>query len=270
MYVVFVRWLVSWLQAGVAAIQFLTVLPIPMAIPYTSHVLRRSVVWYPAAGAVIGMVTAVTAVLLDGLLPSSVGAVLVLIVWVVMTGGLHLDGLMDSADGLLSHRSRERKLTIMKDSRVGAMGVIVCVFYVLLKGTLMTTLLEGEQGQIIMGLLLIPVWSRAFLPVAMSVWPYAGQQGSLGASYASMHIKYAFTAICIALLLTVFVRWGTGAEPSITFAALPLLAFAAGVLLSIWVTYELGGLTGDIYGALNELIELILLLAWTGYVFHNM
>ena len=78
-------------------------------------------------------------------LPTMPAAVLLLAIWVVLTGGLHLDGLMDTADGILSHRPREQMLEIMKDSRVGAMGVIVCVLHLLLKFSLLYTLLDAEQ-----------------------------------------------------------------------------------------------------------------------------
>ena len=145
------RALVDWLRAGLAAFQFLTRLPIPVQIDYTERVFQRSSVFYPLVGFVIGLLLLLAGEGLTQVLPTMPAAVLLLAIWVVLTGGLHLDGLMDTADGILSHRPREQMLEIMKDSRVGAMGVIVCVLHLLLKFSLLYTLLEAvtmrERGQ---------------------------------------------------------------------------------------------------------------------------
>ena len=86
-------------------------------------------------------------------------------------------GLMDTADGILSHRPREQMLEIMKDSRVGAMGVIVCVLHLLLKFSLLYTLLDtehvGERGSLLVLLAIVPIWSRWFMVAAIKNWPYA-------------------------------------------------------------------------------------------------
>lgn len=111
-------------RAFIAALQFLTRLPIPVQVADDPGVFRRSTVFYPAAGLVIGGMVAGIGYGASFVFPAPVNAALLLCIWVLLTGGLHLDGLMDTADGLLSHRSRERMLEIMKDSRVGAMGVI--------------------------------------------------------------------------------------------------------------------------------------------------
>ena len=126
----------------IAAFQFLTRLPIPVQIDYTDRVFRRSAIFYPLVGFVIGFFLLLAGEGLALCLPAMPAAVLLLGFWVVLTGGLHLDGLMDTADGILSHRPREQMLEIMKDSRVGAMGVIVGVLHLLLKFSLLYTLLE--------------------------------------------------------------------------------------------------------------------------------
>ncbi|MCZ4151790.1 adenosylcobinamide-GDP ribazoletransferase, partial [Escherichia coli] len=99
--------------------------------------LRESVVYYPLVGAAIGLAVWLGGALFGTVLPALPAAVLTLTLWVWLTGGLHLDGWMDTADGLLSYRSRERMLEIMKDSRVGAMGVIACVLLLMMKAALL-------------------------------------------------------------------------------------------------------------------------------------
>ena len=105
-------------QAFVAAIQFLTRIPVPVEVPFTNAVLKRSTLFFPVAGLLVGLATWGGGWLLQQVLPVMPAAALTLLIMLGMTGGLHLDGLMDTADGILSHRSRERMLEIMKDSRV--------------------------------------------------------------------------------------------------------------------------------------------------------
>lgn len=129
--------MVKGLAACAAAFQFLTRLPVPVTLQYDHAMFRRSVVFYPLVGAVLGLLLSLGGLLLQSFLPPAAAAALMLLLWVAMTGALHLDGLMDTADGILSHRSREQMLEIMKDSRVGAMGVVACVLLLLIKWTLL-------------------------------------------------------------------------------------------------------------------------------------
>lgn len=270
----------------VAAVQFLTRLPIPITCANADAVFRRSAVFFPAAGLLIGVLTAGAASVLSGLLPLQVNAALLLGLWVMLTGGLHLDGLMDTADGLISHRSRERMLEIMKDSRVGAMGVIACVLALLLKASLLYSLLAGSLVAADTGvqpalawpqrlalLALVPVWSRAFLPVAISFWPYARTEGSgLGSLFQAVRVRHAAAAFALASAITfACLRLLGGFDGT---ASLVMCACFAGVscviggVLGAAISRKLGGLTGDVYGALNEMIELALLLGLVAYGFH--
>src|SRR5690554_3038135 len=109
-----------WLHACISAFQLLTTLYVPIKITYNDATNRRSVVFYPLAGSVIGLLLFMAALGLSYVLPSIVAGVCLLIIWVVLTGGIHLDGLLDTADGILSRQPREKMLEIMKDSRIGA------------------------------------------------------------------------------------------------------------------------------------------------------
>lgn len=272
---------VGWLHGFIAAFQFLTRLPVPVQIAYTEQVFRRSVVFYPLAGAVIGLLLAGAGAGLRLALPAFPAAVLLLALWVILTGGLHLDGLMDTADGILSHRPREQMLEIMKDSRVGAMGVIVCVLHLLLKLSLLYTLLDVPSAGVRLtgGMLLaiIPIWSRWFMAAAIYGWPYARRESGLGSLFQGVGRKDVAMCTAAALLatsLTVLAVHASAAPASeylnvwtIT-AGFALGTFIAGCSIAGYISRKLGGLTGDTYGALNELLEALLLLAAAAVFIH--
>lgn len=164
-------------QAVAAAFQFLTRLPVKAELDFSPDLLKRSASYYPLVGVVIGIIVWGFAALTSMVLPPLPCAILTLVVWVWLTGGLHLDGWMDAADALFSYRSRERMLEIMKDSRVGAMGVIACVLLLMLKASLLYTVLVERN---VSGLLLLPmVWSRWFMVHAMKRWPKARNDDGL-------------------------------------------------------------------------------------------
>ncbi|MDQ0917224.1 adenosylcobinamide-GDP ribazoletransferase [Paenibacillus sp. V4I5] len=272
--------LLDWLRACIAAFQFLTRLPIPVQIDYTDRVFQRSVIFYPLAGFVIGLLLLLAGEGLSLVLPAMPAGVLLLGFWVVLTGGLHLDGLMDTADGILSHRPREQMLEIMKDSRVGAMGVIVCVLHLLLKFSLLYTLLgTGGMGRVCFLLAIVPIWSRWFMVAAIQGWLYARRDSGLGSFFRGVTKWHVIMSALVALFTTtlivaLFSTWLADSHVitfSLTYGITIIFSFAIGTILTGWIlaTYisrKLGGLTGDTYGALNELLETLLLLGITIFV----
>ncbi|MGG4221323.1 adenosylcobinamide-GDP ribazoletransferase [Paenibacillus jamilae] len=276
-------------QAVAAAFQFLTRLPVKAELDFSPELLKRSASYYPLVGVVIGIIVWGFASITTMVLPPLPCAILTLAIWVWLTGGLHLDGWMDAADALFSYRSRERMLEIMKDSRVGAMGVIACVLLLMLKAALLYTVLAERN---VSGLLLLPmVWSRWFMVHAMKRWPKARNDDGLAARFADMSGGRVGLALFWAVVVTLGAAAGqyilagvaTVTEESgnlslagshlqmllsyaeslpiwITFVLLPLLAYGVGTFTANRINHRLGGLTGDIYGALNELLETVLLL----------
>ncbi|MBN3523293.1 adenosylcobinamide-GDP ribazoletransferase [Paenibacillus apiarius] len=268
----------QWLQAFVAAMQFLTRIPVPVNVPFTNEVLKRSTFFFPWAGCIIGVLIWGAGVGLQLVLPSGPAAALTLALAVALTGGLHMDGLMDTADGVLSHRSRERMLEIMKDSRVGAMGVIICVLVLLLKWSLISSLMTDGAWQL---WLVVPfIWSRAAMVWAMTNEPYARAESGLGGYFQGLHRGHLLGAGFSAFLLSLVIVYITVSMPldisgrSASFTALsayavhpwwllmaaPVLGLAAVWSCSSYLSKKLGGLTGDTYGAMNELTETVLLL----------
>lgn len=255
-------------QAIAAAFQFLSRIPVPGELDYTPELFRRSTRFYPLVGLIIGIIAWLVGIGAGYVLPSMPAAVLVLIVWVALTGGLHLDGWMDTADGLLSYRSREAMLEIMKDSRVGAMGVIACVLLLMLKLSLIDAIIDQ---QLYSGLLLLPfIWSRWFMTYAMTAWPPARGKEGLGASFNGLNRKDRTLTLLLAVVLSlvaVCLTPLTGWEMSSWVPALvglfllPVVSVVVGRMAANRISRRLGGLTGDTYGALNELLEAILLAA---------
>ncbi|MDY8091741.1 adenosylcobinamide-GDP ribazoletransferase [Paenibacillus polymyxa] len=276
-------------QAVAAAFQFLTRLPVKAELDFSPDLLKRSASYYPLVGVVIGIIVWGFAALASMVLPPLPCAILILVVWVWLTGGLHLDGWMDAADALFSYRSRERMLEIMKDSRVGAMGVIACVLLLMLKASLLYTVLVERN---VSGLLLLPmVWSRWFMVHAMKRWPKARNDDGLAARFADMSGGRVGLAVFWAVLVTLsaavgqyllaglatatrdtgnlslagsclqtLLSYSESLPISIGFVLIPLLAYGVGTFTANRINRRLGGLTGDIYGTLNELLETVLLL----------
>lgn len=253
------------IQAVIAAFQFLTRLPVPIAVPFQGAVLSRSVVYFPFAGALIGLCITAFAWLLTLFVPAWPSAVLILAMWTALSGGLHLDGWMDTADGVLSHRSRERMLEIMKDSRVGAMGVLAAILLLMFKASLLVELLEANQLKLYWPLLLIgPIWSRAWMSAAIAFWPSARKGEGIGVLFNEVKGLHAVTSLAVAALCSGFVFWiaEMGTAVSLMWLIIVLLiTIGSGGLLAAWLSHKLGGLTGDTYGAMNEAVEAVLLLA---------
>ena len=187
------------IQAIASSLQFLTRLPVPIRTTGSNDEFRRSTIYFPAVGLLIGAIVAVAGYGFSYILPVLVNCYSPPHPVDLLSGGLHLDGLMDSADGLLSHRSPERMLEIMKDSHVGAMGVIVCVLYLLLKMSLILSILTlgGIEGLVLLAV--IPIWSRAFMVTAIAKWPYARSGQGMGKLFQTVTGKHATGAAVMAL-----------------------------------------------------------------------
>ncbi|MDW7675854.1 MAG: adenosylcobinamide-GDP ribazoletransferase, partial [Bacillota bacterium] len=156
------------------AIQFLTRIPIPNIEFTEKHNFINSVKYYPLVGFAIGMILIALMNLLSFTLPSLVIAVVILVANIMLTGGLHLDGFMDTIDGVMAARDKERTLEIMKDSRVGAHSVWAVICLLLLKFALIATLPNHIMW---IALLTMAVISRLNVLFSMVYWPYARAEG---------------------------------------------------------------------------------------------
>lgn len=239
------------MSAFLIALQFLTRLPISLPGMPAPAAVGRSLLSYPLVGLLLGALLLSAQWALQGTAPV-LQAALLLILWVGLSGGLHLDGLADSADAWAGgYGDRERTLTIMQDPRSGPIAVVVLVLVLLLKFAALLTLLQANQP---LALLLAPWLARGLLPLLFLSTPYV-RPGGLGALLAA-HLPRGELPGWLAghaLLLVLLTGW------------LGLLALLAALLLFAGLRrlmcQRLGGTTGDTAGALVELAEAAVLLA---------
>jgi adenosylcobinamide-GDP ribazoletransferase len=167
---------------------------------------------------------------------------------VVLTSGLHLDGLMDTCDGL-GGATKEKRLVIMSDARTGAFGVAACVVVLLLKWTALSILPDSVRME---SLLLAPVLSRWTMVGAIWAFPYARPEG-LGSAFKT-HVTWR-----LLLLATVLALGAAGGWMLWQGLVMAAVAVVIAAILAILVVRRLGGLTGDVYGAINEVGEVTVL-----------
>jgi len=248
------RWFFDQYREFVAAARFLSTIPIPGSTQLfeAENALIFGSAYFPLVGLLLALLLALMPFVLGSYLPPLVLAALLVIASVLLTGGLHLDGLMDTCDGIFGGRSRERKLEIMRDSRIGSFGVLGGVCVLLLKFALFASLNMSLLPPAVIMVLPISRWAMVF---AVRQFPSA-RSGGLGAAFRQTVspprlLVAALFSLFIALLmahLIGLVLWITG-----TLVA---------VLIAAWATHHLGGLTGDIYGTIAEVSEVTLLLVF--------
>lgn len=244
------------------AFSFLTVLPVPPSTWTSATPFGRACSWFPLVGLVLGGILAVAGVGMAALLPATVVAALILALGVLLTGGLHLDGLMDTCDGVFCVRSPEERLVIMRDSHVGAFGVLGAVCLLLVKFAALSALLAGERKFLVGGLLLAPALSRWTMVLAVVCFPYGRTGDTLGSSFQRTVQPVQLAAATLgAGMLAVLVGLGL----SLGFRGLAAFAGAATLtcLLARFALSRLPGLTGDVYGAISEVIEVLVLVSFT-------
>ncbi|HEX3032952.1 MAG TPA: adenosylcobinamide-GDP ribazoletransferase [Bacillota bacterium] len=231
----------------VTAVQSLTRLHI-MNVEWNEEDYGRSSAYFTLVGMLIGTILWAVWATAGKHFPTEVVSALLIVAHLLITGGMHLDGFMDSMDGLFSGRSRERKLEIMKDSRVGANGVMAVVVLLLYKYTLLLHLPQNALAVLV----LMPAFGRWANVYVFRRFPYARPDG-LGKAM----VKYtALTDVLFALLvLTAASFWLLGIPGLVMLGVLTLLVH----LMASRITATIGGTTGDIFGFLIEISEVIFL-----------
>jgi adenosylcobinamide-GDP ribazoletransferase len=234
------------------AIRFLTLIPQPWLPASDEATMIAAIPWFPAAGALIGALLLPVGWLAGLGWGDAARAALVVVAWGAITGGLHLDGLSDTFDGVMSWRPRERKLEIMQDSRIGAMGALAIVAVLLLKFVFLAGAGPGW-------------WRAALIAPALGRWADCygifwfppAREGGLGRSFNAQVRRRDFWVASAATAAFALLVGGPAA------AVAGLLVWAGAHLLASWWVRDLGGLTGDTYGALAEIGEVVALAAMT-------
>ena len=241
-----------------AALKFLTIMPLPLRREATPEELGRSLVYFPVVGIIIGLVLAGLGWGLGLILPPAVVKVLLIVCLVVISGALHLDGLADTCDGIAGHKTVEARWQVMHDSRVGGFGIVGVCLLLLVKYILLNNV---PQSFLMVALVLMPVISRWAMVYALVAYPYARQSG-LGKVFKQGANWRGFG---IATLITLTVVMGLTGLVNNAYSYLAGLAIMGGtwVIIAATAAYfkrKFAGLTGDTYGAINEIAEVCVLI----------
>lgn len=237
-----------------AAFQFLSIFPAVIRRPFTEKELGRSVGYYPLVGLAIGGALLGVFNGMSRFFSSQVSAAVVLTLWVILTRAIHLDGFLDTCDGLFGGFTPEKRLVIMRDSRIGAFALVG-------GGVLLITMFSaiGSTNSIEGSLLLAPVFGRWALSFSVIAFPYA-RAGGMGRDIKD---NSHWPQLLIASLSTVVIAWFVGGW-------IGLIVFGMAIITSyLWLRYVLRfipGLTGDIYGGTCVMIEALVLIIFSAKI----
>lgn len=231
------------MMAFLAALQFLTFIPIKMG--FTVKQIGRSTAYFPVVGLIIGGILAGLYYLFAMLFSPGIVNVLLVIFMVILSGALHLDGLLDTCDGIAGHRTPEQRWEVMHDSRVGGFGAIGAALLLLTKYAALNGI---PANMMLVSLLIAPVISRWAMVIAIFFMPYARPSG-LGKTFKE---GTGWRQVLIATLIAVFLSLLLWRIPGLVIIVTALLLTT---VVAYYLKRKLTGLTGDTYGAINELTE---------------
>ena len=245
------------MKAFFIALQFLTRIHLVRQTVWTDEDFGRSVRYFPLVGLVLGLVY-LTGVIMVAVLPEYLGwqfpehlqAAILVILPILATGGIHCDGFMDTADGIFSGRDRERMLEIMKDSCSGSFGVVAFGILLLLQ---YSVVLDMDTDTMLEALSVMPIVGRLMMTMVICLCPYARPEG-IGKAFARYAGKKTCSLVVLYTSALLIILYDWQAEAAM-MAAMAFTYFFAN-----YVVKRLGGVTGDVYGAVCILAELVVLV----------
>lgn len=235
----------------IAAFQFLTIFPTLIRRMFTSREMGQAVGWFPLVGVVLGLLLYGVHTAAQLFFPANVSSALTIFAWVIFTRAFHLDGFMDTCDGLFGGFTPERRLEIMKDSRMGAFGVAGGILVLLTQHAALTS-----SANVFCALILATTLGRWASPLVIYSFPYAREDG-LG---SEMKKNVRLPEVVIATLITLLTAWFAAGWMGLI---LMLIAAMVGWMIAKYTLRLIPGLTGDIYGTVTTTVEMIVLLAFT-------
>ena len=232
------------------AMQFLTTLPLKIR-KFSEKKMAWAVVYFPIVGLLLGLILAGLDILLSilGFAPLATNIILV-VTLIILTGGMHLDGLADTADAFLSGKKKEEMLEIMRDSHIGVMGVLSLISIILLKIGLLSSVSVIVKPAALILMCILSRWSSV---MAMYLFPYARQEGKAKLFIQGLNLKIFIVSLIVVLIFS-FAVWGIKG-----LLALVIIADCTYLIGKI-ISRKLGGITGDTLGATIELMEIATLL----------
>ena len=231
------------------AFGLMTTLPFGLPSDWSAGDSGRASVWYPFVGLVIGVITWLAWKGATLVFPAWVAGSITLVVWVVLSGGLHLDGLADCCDGLLASTSVERRLEIMKDPHVGAFGVIGLVLVLMLKAAALGSLTHVSSFGIVLAATLAR-WS--ILPAGLLRF---ARPSGMGADFAlGFQRSFIVWGAVLPLAIVLF--------PGVRGVVSTLAGLGAAALVLWLAKSRIGGVTGDVFGMIVEVVETVVLIVF--------
>jgi adenosylcobinamide-GDP ribazoletransferase len=243
--------LTSIFRKFICSLQFLTTIPIPGNYVKGENDLAHSMAFYPVVGLILGLISVLLYRVSGLCFIPTVSLVITFILSIILTGGLHIDGFADMCDGFYVGKNKTEILTIMKDSHIGTMAVIGIFCLLILKLSLLYSLLQKEK--LLIGLILVPTVSRWIMAVIASSYPYARSEGTAKPFVQNAGIKEIFFSSLFAAIISFAIYGWVG-----ILIAMVTLLFS--FIIAHWVQSQIGGVTGDILGGLNEMAEIAALL----------
>ena len=241
------------MKSMVAAIRFLTILGPSKRAEVSADYLPRSLLYFPLVGLLIGIILVGANFLLSKHLNHSVVNLSIVILLIILTGALHLDGFADTLDGFYAGKDRQEILKIMEDSHIGTVGAIGLVILILSKFVLLEGIPEAIKCK---ALLLVPLSSRWAMVVSGSFSKAAKSEG-LGKFFCKPVSLREWLGATVFTLLAAFLILKTQLIPFF------LSLFLFTLILTRYIVKKIGGMTGDTFGALNELTEVFSLLIFS-------
>ena len=243
------------MNSFLAALQFLLLTPAFIRRTFTPQEMGKAVGFYPLVGLLLGAILAIVDILLGFIFPIQVRSALILALWVVLTGGLHLDGFLDACDGLLGGSTPERRMEIMRDERVGAFALAGGVLLLLIFFASLNVSMSARWA----ALLLAPLLGRWAISLALVMYPYARPSG-LGRDIKDhagrTELMLATLTSAAAALLAAIVAHSLAPVLAL------IVAFGVFWLSARFILQRIPGMTGDTYGAIDMLVEAGVLLAF--------
>ncbi len=237
------------------ALRFMTIIPIKWKEGEDMRSVARSISFFPVVGLIIGFTNYSIFYISNLIFSPFLTSVIVVCWWIFITGGLHLDGLSDTSDGVWGGTTKERRLEIMKDSNTGVFGVLSLIAFLLLKTSTLTELFNFHTESIKSILITVPVLGRWISVFSIYCFKTAKKDG-LGYFFKE---KMRLIELLISLLFTTLIIFFFNGLPGmIILLCVTIISFP----ISLFFTKKLGGLTGDVYGTLCEITELLALFCF--------
>ena len=231
-------------------LSFLSIIPIEQKVDKSRCDTKVPIYFFIFVGLLLGLITAALTKLSGLFLDSNLTALSAVFFLALITGGFHLDGVADTFDAALSWRDRDRKLEIMKDSRIGTMGALALIFIILFK----VMSLSNLGGDIFTAIILAPAWGRLMSLTALTFFPLAKDKGLATSSFFDTDLNYFFLSVGITLISSMFFI-------GVSIIPVSIIVISSSLIFTLILSKIFCGLTGDTYGAVTEFSELMLILS---------